>query len=92
MTPIINITQATQAGDCKLRLAFDDNTQQLVDFKPFLQRSVHPDIRVYLDNTRFSEFRLEHGELVWGDFDLCFPMMDLYTNQIEKHHAMQAAA
>jgi hypothetical protein len=27
-----------------------------------------------------------------GDYDLCFPIMDLYTNQIDKYHPIQAAA
>lgn len=89
---IINIVAATQVGDCKLRLEFDDGAVQVVDFKPFLQRSLHPEIRAYLDDKRFSEFRLEHGELIWGDYDLCFPIMDLYTNQIDKLHLLQAAA
>lgn len=91
-TQIINIVAATQMGDCKLRLKFDDGTVQVVNFKPFLQRSQHPEIKAYLDENRFSTFKLEHGELVWGDFELCFPIMDLYNNQIDKYHLMQAAA
>lgn len=91
-SPIINIITASQVGDCKLRLEFDDGVTQVVDFKPFLQRSLHPDIKTFLDDKRFAAFRLVHGELVWGDFELCFPIMDLYTNQIDKYHPMQAAA
>ncbi len=89
---IIHIVEATGAGDYKLSLRFDDGTVQVVDFKPFLQHSPHPDIRAYLSEQRFSEFRLEHGDLIWGDYDLCFPIMDLYTNQIDKYHLMDVAA
>jgi hypothetical protein len=93
MTPhIINVVTANIAGDCKLRLEFDDGATQVLDFKPFLQRSLHPQIRAYLDETRFATFRVEYGELVWGDYELCFPVIDLYTNQIDHHHPMQAAA
>jgi hypothetical protein len=35
-----------------------------------------------LDPVRFSQFELRHGELVWGDYDLCFPIMDLYNNTL----------
>jgi hypothetical protein len=35
---------------------------------------------------------LEHGDLVWGDFDLCFPIMDLYENQIMHTNADLMAA
>lgn len=93
MTPkIINIVSAEPAGDLCLRLRFDDGIEQIVDFKPFLSRSVHPDIRAYLDPERFAAFRIEYGELVWGDYDLCFPVIDLYRNQVEKSAALEAAA
>ena len=88
----IHIVEATVVGDYKLGLRFDDGAAQVVDFKPFLQHSPRPDIRAYLDERRFSEFRLEHGDLIWGDYDLCFPIMDLYTNQIDKYHPMEVAA
>ncbi len=89
---IINIVSAEPAGDLCLRLRFDDGVEQVVDFKPFLSRSVHPDIRAYLDPERFAAFRIEYGELVWGDYDLCFPVIDLYRNQLEKSAALEAAA
>jgi hypothetical protein len=78
----INILAAEQVSEYRLRLSFDDGTAQVVDFFPFLSHSRHPDIRVFLDPSRFSEFRLEYGELVWGDYDLCFPIMDLYRNRV----------
>ena len=89
---IINIVSAQMEGDFRIRIRFDDSTQQLVDFKPFLTRAVHPDIRAYLDLERFAAFRIEHGELVWGDYDLCFPIIDLYCNQLEKTSALDMAA
>ena len=89
---IINVVTAELAGDFRIRLTFDDGTVQVVDFKPFLQRSQHPDIRAYMDAPRFAGFRIEHGELVWGDWDLCFPVIDLYRNQLEKGVSLEAAA
>ncbi len=80
---VINVVAAELAGDLRIRLSFDDGTTQVVDFRPFLVRSLHPDIRAYLNPDRFSDFRIEYGELVWGDYDLCFPMADLYRNQLE---------
>ena len=93
MTPAsINIVAAEQVGDFRIHLRFDDGTEQVVDFQPFLSHSLHPDIRAWLDAAKFSAFRLEYGELVWGDYDLCFPVIDLYRNQIEKRASAQAAA
>ena len=93
MTPTtINIVTAEQVGDFRIRLNFDDGTEQTVDFKPFLIHALHPDIRAWLEPARFASFRLEYGELVWGDYDLCFPVIDLYRNQIEHHASLESAA
>jgi hypothetical protein len=90
--PPINIVAAQIAGNYRLRLTFDDGVEQLVDFKPFLTHARHPDIRVYLDPAIFSTFRIEYGDLVWGDYDMCFPIIDLYRNQLEHKNHQQAAA
>ena len=93
MTPaIIDIVTAEQVGDFSIRLRFDDGTVQTVDFKPFLAHSLHPDIRAWLDPVRFATFRIEYGELVWGDYDLCFPVIDLYRNQIEHQASLETVA
>jgi len=93
MTPdTINIVSAEQTEAFCIHLRFDDGTQQTVDFKPFLLHARHADIRAWLDAQRFSEFRIEYGELVWGDYELCFPIIDLYRNQIEHHAQLEVAA
>jgi len=89
---VINIVSTAQIGEYKLRLSFDDQTTQDIDFGPFLSQSQHPEIRKFLDEALFSAYRLEYGELVWGDYNLCFPIIDLYNNQIEKHANLQAVA
>jgi len=89
---VINILTATLLGKYRIRLCFDDGTVQDVDFGSFLGHSPHPEIRAYLDEARFNTFRIEYGELVWGDYALCFPMIDLYRNQIHKQASIEAAA
>ncbi len=90
--PTINIVAAEPAGDYRLRLTFDDGMEQIVDFKSFLTHARHPDIRAYLDPAMFSTFHIEYGDLIWGDYDLCFPIIDLYRNQLEhKNHQEEAA-
>lgn len=88
----INIVSAELAGDLSIRLRFDDGVERTVDFRPFLSNSRHPDIRAYLDPVRFAGFRIEYGELVWGDYDLCFPIIDLYRNQLLPAQTLSAAA
>ncbi len=88
----LNIMAAEPVGEYALCLSFDDGTMQTVDFKPFLSLTRHPDIRAYLEPSRFAAFRIEHGELVWGDYDLCFPIADLYQNRLMPDSALEKAA
>jgi hypothetical protein len=88
----INITSVEKIAQYQLRLVFDDGTVREVDFKDFLAQSHHPDIRAYLEESKFDAYHLEFGELVWGDFDLCFPIIDLYHNRILHPLSMEAAA
>ena len=88
----INIIKAEPLGDYCLHLTFDDGKEQTVDFKQFLTRARHPDIRSYLDSAKFARFHIEYGELVWGDYDLCFPVMDLYLNQLAHNFRHETAA
>jgi len=88
----MNILRAEPAGDYRLRLEFDDATEQTVDFLPFLSRSKHPDIRAFLHRKEFADYRLDHGDLIGGDYDLCFPILDLYRNQILHTYTQESAA
>ncbi len=90
--PIVSIISAKLVAPFQIELIFDDKHRQVVDFQPFLAHSQHPAIRAYLQPERFAGFDVSHGELKWGDFDLCFPMADLYENNIEHHHALGEAA
>jgi len=78
----IDVVQVEQVGVHRLRLAFSDGMERIVDFAPFLHRSGHPEIRSFLDPEKFARFRVEQGDLLWGDYDLCFPVADLYTGQL----------
>ena len=53
MPDVINITNAKQIGDYQIFLRFDDESEQVINFKPFLSRSRHPAIREWLDLAKF---------------------------------------
>jgi hypothetical protein len=78
----IFLERGESAGDLKLRLKFSDGTERVVDFRPFLENSLNPLIREYLDPGRFAQFTVKNGDLLWGDYDLCFPIADLYEGRI----------
>ena len=82
MNSIINIIKAKYLAEYCIDLEFSNGKRQKVNFEPFLRKSLHPEIRSYLNLEKFTQFRLEYGDLVWGDYELCFPVKDLYANQI----------
>jgi len=79
---IIFIEKVKQIQGFKLELEFNDKTVQIIDFYPFLSISLNPLIRKYLIPKEFSKFEIEGGDLEWNDYDLCFPIADLYQNKI----------
>jgi len=78
----LKIDSAKYLSDYAIRLKFSDGKEILVDFKPFLSKSLHPSIKKYLDENKFSNFSLTDGNLNWNDYDLIFPVSDLYNGQI----------
>ncbi len=91
MKTVLNVTLAEHMAGYRIKVRFDDLTEREIDFEPFLTRSAHPAIRAYLDPARFAAFRIECGELVWGDYDLCFPIIDLYRAEIDHTEPEQVA-
>ena len=81
-TEYIEIKDARYVGDFAIRVFFNDGSQKLVDFKPFLEKSNHPSIKKYLDENTFKQFQIVDGNLNWNDFELIFPIADLYEGKI----------
>ena len=79
---LVSLVGAHIVGDYSLQLRFSDGHEQKVDFGPFLMTSMNPLIRRFLDPDVFMQFRIEDGDLLWGDYELCFPVADLYENRI----------
>ncbi len=79
---VIEITAANYIEDYSIKIYFNDGSDKLVDFKPFLTKSLHPSISKYLDIALFSRFEIINGNLNWNDYDLIFPIHDLYEGVI----------
>jgi hypothetical protein len=81
-TDTIEVASANYIGDYAIRISFNDGNEKLVDFKPFLTKSLHPAISKYLKEDLFKQFKIINGNLNWNDFDLIFPIYDLYEGAI----------
>lgn len=82
---LVKIVAVEHLGRHLLAISFSDGTIQAVDFGPFLNNSRHPEIRKFIAQREFKKFIVKDGELMWGDFDLVFPLRDLYENKILRH-------
>lgn len=80
---VLKIDSAKYLSDYAIRVRFNDGTENVIDFKPFLSKSLHPSIKKYLNENLFSDFKLESGNLNWNDYDLIFPVKDLYNGSVE---------
>ncbi len=78
----VDIKSSRYIGDFAIRIFFSDGITKLVDFKPFLESSLHPSIRKYLDESKFNEYKIVDGNLNWNDYDMIFPIEDLYQGRV----------
>jgi len=81
-THYLEVTAAKYVSGHRIRLTFNDGTVREVDFGPFLAKARNPDTTDYRELKKFKTFRIEEGDLVWGDFQMIFPIMDLYRGTI----------
>jgi hypothetical protein len=77
----VGVQNVRYLGECRLEIAFSDGHVQQVDFALFL-KSAHPELRKYLNEKEFVQFSVEHGNLVWNDYEMCFPIESLYTGKL----------
>ncbi|WP_282039422.1 DUF2442 domain-containing protein [Saccharicrinis aurantiacus] len=78
----LRINSAKYLADYVIRISFNDGTRRVVDFKPFLIKALHPSMKKYLDESNFAQFSILDGNLNWNDYDLIFPISDLYNGEI----------
>jgi len=82
MPRYIAVKQAAYVSGYKLRLRFDNGFERVVDFGPFLKNATNPMLSQYRRPAKFKQFHLDHGDLMWGDYEMIFPVVDLYRGEI----------
>ncbi len=79
----LEVINAEYLDGYKLKLVFSDKTVKVVDFGNFLIKKPHPQYSKYLDIPKFKDFKIEMGNVVWGEnWDLIFPLSQLYRGKI----------
>jgi hypothetical protein len=82
-TEVLKVKLANYLSDFALRITFNNGVEKLIDFKPFLSNAIHPSIKKYFNETLFKNFQIVDGNLNWNDYDLIFPISDLYNCKLE---------
>lgn len=78
------IVEASDAGELKIHLVFNDGMSSIVDIGDFIRRHPHPQYNKYLDPKKFRKFTIEDGNVVWGrNWDLIFPIEQLYSGKVD---------
>jgi len=79
---VISINKAEYVGDYKIKFLFSDGNERLIDFSHFLNTAKNPMTRKYLDKNLFKKFSIDYGDIIWNDYEMCFPIWDLHEGKI----------
>ncbi|WP_207924559.1 DUF2442 domain-containing protein [Pedobacter changchengzhani] len=79
---VIEIIKAKYINDYKISFEFSDGVNQTVDFAPFLNSAQNSMTKKYLDKSEFKNFTIEFGDVIWNDYEMCFPIWDLHSGKI----------
>jgi len=80
-TNIIEINNAHYLSNYKIEILFNNGRKRIIDLSDFLKKAKNPMTRKYLNKNIFKKFKIEYGDLVWGDYEMCFPIWDLYEGK-----------
>lgn len=79
---VISIVKAQYLEEYKIKVQFSDGIERIVDFSEFLQTAKNPMTRKYLDKELFQNFSINYGDIVWNDYEMCFPIWDLHEGHL----------
>ncbi|NBC84474.1 MAG: DUF2442 domain-containing protein [Bacteroidetes bacterium] len=79
---VISIQKAEYKGGYKIYFKFSDGVEQIIDFENFLRNAKNPMNKKYLDIGLFQSFTIDHGDIMWNDYEMCFPIWNLHEGTI----------
>lgn len=78
----LEITAAHYLKNYQIEFEFNDKTKTVVDFESFLKQAKNPMLKKYLDLNEFKKFTVRDGDIDWNDYELCFPIADIYEGRL----------
>jgi hypothetical protein len=80
----LDVVEARHVAGHKVCVQFNDGFERVIDFGPFLRKTQNPDLEKYRALSRFKTFQVHSGNLIWGDYEMVFPVSDLHAGKIER--------
>ncbi|HEX7585060.1 MAG TPA: DUF2442 domain-containing protein [Prolixibacteraceae bacterium] len=78
---VISIVKAEYVGDYKIEISFSDGVHRTIDFSEFLLNAKNPMTKKFLDKQLFRQFSIVYGDIIWNDYEMCFPIWDLHEGR-----------
>jgi hypothetical protein len=79
---VISIIKAEYILGYKIKFVFSDGIERIIDFEEFLENAKNPMARKYLKKQLFKNYSIEYGDIIWNDYEMCFPIWDLHEGTI----------
>ena len=79
---VVSIEKAEYLGEYKIQFLFNDGKRNIIDFKSFIETAINPMTNQFLDKVKFKSYKIEYGDIIWGDYEMCFQIWDIYKGKI----------
>jgi len=79
---VISILKADYIVEYIIHFYFSDGVEKIIDFSEFLKNAKSSMTRKYLDKKMFEKFTISYGDIIWNNFEMCFPIWDLHEGKI----------
>jgi len=79
---VISINKAEYLKEYKIKFLFSDKIERIIDFSSYLRKAKNPMTKKYLDKQLFKKFSIEYGDIIWNDYEMCFPIWELHEGNI----------
>ena len=80
----IKIIDAKYLEDYKILLTFNDFHSKIIDFFELLSSTPYKNEKKFFDKNQFQHFKIDLGDLIWNDYDMCFQAKNLYKGILRK--------
>ena len=79
---VISIIKSEYVGEYNIHFSFSDGVEKTIDFSSFLKNAKTQMSKKYLDKKLFKNYSINYGDIVWNDYEMCFPIWDLHEGNI----------